>query len=84
MYSDFRIILNFPYKSTYNGIQSKLNQTDQDVEFEVYDGNIKLDKIKTLMRNRVQPGERVTLDIYQTYKIKDGRYNPYKIQSVKA
>ena len=52
MYSDFRIRLHLPDKSTYkiedtrhlrgikrfDIIQSKLNQTDQDVEFKVYDG----------------------------------------------
>ena len=84
-YSDFKIILKFLDKSTYkiedtrhfrgikliDVIQRKLNQTDQDVEFEVYDGKIKLDKTKTIMKNRVWPGERVRLDIYHSYKIKD-------------
>ena len=54
-------------------IKRKLNQTDQDLEFEVYDGKIKLDKTKMIMKNRVWSGERVRLDNYQSYKIKDTR-----------
>ena len=67
MYSDFRIVLQFPDKSTYKIedtrllrgikifvlIQQKLNQINLNIEFEVYDGRVKLDKTKTLDRKSV-------------------------------
>ena len=69
-YFDFKIILKFPDKSTYkieytrhirvinffDIIRRKLNQTNQDVGFEVYNGKVKLNKTKTLMKNRVWAG----------------------------